>query len=188
MFTLKVDHEIELQLFQRHHALLLFQLVEENREHLRKWLPWVDSMVTPYDFESVIPIWLNQIAENSAYNLGIVYKGELVGSIGLHQIDWYNKMASIGYYIAKKAEGRGIISRTVQALINYAFFELGLNRIEIRCGVQNKKSRAIPERLGFVKEGIIRDGEQLYGYFHDLIIYSKLAREWKIDGLQNISG
>lgn len=188
MFTLKVDHEIELQLFQRHHALQLYQLVEENREHLRKWLPWVDSMVSPYDFEAVIPVWLNQIAENSAYNLGIVYKGELVGSIGLHQIDWYNKMASIGYYLAKKAEGHGIITRTVQAVINYAFFALGLNRIEIRCGVQNLKSRAIPERLGFVKEGIIRDGEHLNGYFHDLIIYSMLAREWHSERTPHTAG
>lgn len=178
MFTLKVDHEIELQLFQRHHTLQLYQLVEENRDHLRRWLPWVDSMTSPYQFESVIPVWLNQFAEGNACNLGIVYKGTLVGSIGLHQIDWYNKIASIGYYLAKNAEGHGIITRTVKGVLNYAFYDLGLNRIEIRCGVENYKSQAIPERLGFKKEGTIRDGEHLNGYFHDIIIYSKLAREW----------
>ncbi|MEH7109886.1 MULTISPECIES: GNAT family N-acetyltransferase [Bacillaceae] len=178
MFTLKVDQEIELQLFQRQHAIRLFQLVEENREHLRKWLPWVDGMTSPFHFESIIPVWLNQFADNSAVNLGILYKGELVGSIGLHQIDWYNFHASIGYYLAKKAEGYGIMSRCVRALMNYAFFDLGLNRLEIRCGVQNHKSRAIPERLRYVKEGVIRDGEHLNGYFHDTIVYSMLAREW----------
>jgi len=179
MFTLKVDHEIELQLFQRHHALKLFQLVEENREHLRRWLPWIDSMTTLFQFDTIIPVWLNQFAENSAYNLGILYKGELVGSIGLHQIDWYNSTASIGYYLAKDAEGHGIITRSVQGLMHYAFYHLGLNRIEIRCGVANYKSRAIPERLGFQKEGIMRDGEHLNGYFHDIIVYSMLQREWK---------
>ncbi|MFF2446301.1 GNAT family N-acetyltransferase [Neobacillus sp. NPDC058068] len=178
MFTLKVDHEIELQLFERQHALQLYQLVEENREHLREWMPWVDSMNALYHFESIIPVWLTQFAENTAINVGIIYKGELVGSIGLHQMDWYNSTASIGYYLAKKAEGHGIITRAVQTLLNYAFFQLGLNRIEIRCGVKNKKSQAIPDRLRFVKEGIIRDGEQLNGRFHNLIIYSMLAREW----------
>ena len=178
MFTLKVDHEIELQVLQRHHALKLFQLVEENRAHLREWLPWVDSIVSPFDFENLISIWLNQFADNSAYNLGILYKGGIVGAIGIHQIDWYNKMASFGYYLAKNAEGYGVISRSCKALLNYAFYELGLNRIEIRCGVKNKKSRAIPERLSFVKEGTIRDGELLNGYYHDIIIYSMLAREW----------
>ncbi|GHH98587.1 GNAT family N-acetyltransferase [Neobacillus kokaensis] len=178
MFTLKVDHEIELLLLQRHHAMKMFQLVEDNRAHLREWLPWVDNMRTPYDFENLIPIWLNQFAENSAYNLGILYRGELVGAIGIHQIDWYNKIASVGYYLTKDAEGKGIISRSVKALLNYAYFELGLNRIEIRCGVKNKKSRAIPERLAFIREGTIRDGELLNGYYHDIIIYSMLAREW----------
>jgi ribosomal-protein-serine acetyltransferase len=179
MFTLKIDQELELQLFQPHHALKLYQLVEENREHLREWLPWVDSMTSPYQFESIIPVWLTQFAENSGLNVGILYKGELVGSIGLHQIDWYNSMASIGYYLGRKAEGHGIITRSVHALLNYAFFLLGINRIEIRCGVKNKKSRAIPERLGFVREGKLRDGEQLNGHFHDLIVYSMLARDWK---------
>ncbi len=179
MFTLKVDQELELQLFQPHHALKLYQLVEENREHLREWMSWVDSMTSPYQFETIIPVWLTQFAENSGLNVGILYKEELVGSIGLHQIDWYNSMASIGYYLARKAEGHGIITRSVHALLNYTFFQLGINRIEIRCGVKNKKSRAIPERLGFVKEGTLRDGEQLNGHFHDLTVYSMLARDWK---------
>lgn len=179
MFTLKVDHEIELQLFQRHHALKLYQLIEENRDHLRRWLPWVDGMNSIYQIDSVIPIWLNQFAENSAYNLGISYNGDLVGSIGLHQIDWYNGMAGIGYYLGKNAEGRGVITRSVKRLCDYAFHELGLNRLEIRCGVSNYKSQAIPKRLGFSQEGIIRDGEHLNGYFHDIILYSMLAREWK---------
>ncbi|MEO2077425.1 MAG: GNAT family protein [Bacillus sp. (in: firmicutes)] len=178
MFTLKVDNEIELQLFQHHHALKLYHLVEGTREHLREWMPWVDTMNSPYQFETIIPIWLNQFAENIGFNVGILYKGELVGSIGLHQIDWHNRTVSIGYYLARSAEGHGIMTRSVQALLNYAFFDLGLNRVEIRCGVNNKKSRAIPERLGFKKEGTIRDGEQLYGRYHDLICYGMLARDW----------
>jgi ribosomal-protein-serine acetyltransferase len=179
MFTLKVDDEIELQLFQPHHALKLFQLVEENRDHLREWLPWVDSMTTPFQFESLIPYWLTQFAENNGCNTGIVYKGELVGSIALQQMDWHNGITSIGYYLSKRAEGHGIMTRCVHALLNYCFFQLGLNRVEIKCGEKNVKSRSIPERLGFVKEGKLRDGEQLYGRFHDIIVYSMLSREWK---------
>jgi ribosomal-protein-serine acetyltransferase len=178
MFILKVDNEIELQLFQLHHALMLYQLVENNREHFSEWMPWVDSMNSPYHFESIIPVWLTQFAENSGLNVGILYNGELVGSIGLQQIDWHNSMTSIGYFLSKNAEGHGVMTRSVQALLNYVFFQLKLNRVEIRCGVKNKKSRAIPERLGFVKEGKLRDGEQLNGHFHDLIVYSMLARDW----------
>lgn len=178
MFTLKVDHELELRSFQRKDSSKFFQLVEENRDHLRKWLPWVHNMTTLIDAEYIISLWEQQFAENTGCNVGIFYRGELVGSVGLHQIDWYNKFTSIGYFLSKKAEGRGIMTRTVQIILNYAFFYLGLNRAEIRCGVNNKKSRAIPERLGFVLEGIIREGENLSGHYHDLFLYSMLARDW----------
>lgn len=179
MFILKVDQEIELQLFQLHHSEELYHLVNNNRNHLREWLPWVDNMASAVQYHSIIPIWLKQFADNNGFNTGIRFNGVLVGSAGFHQIDWNNKQTSIGYYLAEGFEGKGIMTRTVQALVNYAFFELHLNRIEIRCGVGNKKSRAIPERLNFIQEGIIRDGEFLYDHYHDLAVYGMLAREWK---------
>lgn len=179
MFLLKVDQEIELQLFQLHHSAELYQLVDSNRNHLRAWLPWVDTMDSAAQYHEIIPIWLKQFADNNGFNIGIRYNGVLVGSGGFHQIDWNNKQTSIGYFLAEGFEGKGIMTRTVQALINYAFLDLNLNRVEIRCGVGNKKSRAIPERLGFVQEGIIRDGEFLYDHHHDLAVYGILARDWK---------
>ncbi|KAB2337103.1 GNAT family N-acetyltransferase [Cytobacillus depressus] len=178
MFVLKVDQDIELQLFQLHHCEELFQLVDHNRNHLREWLPWVDNMTSPIQYHEIIPIWLKAFAENNGINAGIRYKGQLAGCIGFHQIDWTNKQTSIGYYLGRGFERKGIMTRTVQALVNYAFLDLNLNRLEIRCGVGNKKSRAIPERLGFVQEGIIRDGEYLYNHYHDLVVYGMLARDW----------
>lgn len=178
MLKLKVDHEIELRLFKSKDSQKLFQLVEENRDHLREWLPWVEHIITTIDSQSLITLWKRQFSENTGCNLGIFFRGELVGSIGLHQIDWFNKFTNVGYFLAKKAEGHGIMIRTVKAILNYTFSYLGLNRVEIRCGVNNLKSRAIPERLGFVLEGKIRDGEHLLGHYHDLFLYSMLARDW----------
>jgi ribosomal-protein-serine acetyltransferase len=178
LFTLKVDDEIELQLFQLHHANEVFDLIDFNRLHLRKWLPWVDSMDTPYQYHTIIPMWLKQFADNQGFNLGIRYQGTLVGAIGLHNIDWRNRQTTVGYYLGEGYQGRGIMTRAVQAILNHVFFELRLNRVEIRCGEGNAKSRAIPERLGFKMEGIIRDGENLYGYYHNLVVYGMLEREW----------
>jgi ribosomal-protein-serine acetyltransferase len=179
MFTLKVDQDIELQLFQLKDCKTLFNLVDQNRHHLRKWLPWVDDMASHYQYETIIPMWLKQFAENNGFNAGIRYRGQLVGSIGMHFIDWRNKQTSVGYYLAEQAQGKGIMLRSVQAVLNYGFYDLGLNRIEIRCGEHNLKSRAIPVRLGFALEGKIRDGELLHTGFHDLIVYGILARDWK---------
>ncbi|HSK70354.1 MAG TPA: GNAT family protein, partial [Pyrinomonadaceae bacterium] len=66
-----------------------------------------------------------------------------------------------------------------RALIDHAFNELKLNRVEIRCGFENTKSRRIPEKLGFKEEGVIKQAEWLHDRFIDLVIYATLANEWQ---------
>ncbi|WP_334300596.1 GNAT family N-acetyltransferase [Alkaliphilus flagellatus] len=63
--------------------------------------------------------------------------------------------------------------------MNYAFNNFKLHRVEIRCAENNYKSRAIPERLGFTKEGLIRGSEWIYDHYVSHIVYSMLAIEWK---------
>lgn len=182
MLTLKVDHEVEMQTFHQHHAEELFQMIHTYRDYLRVWLPWIDELNSPFNAHSFISIWLKQYIDGTGLYLGIRYKGKLVGCIDLHQIDWHNRLASIGYFLISNAQGKGLMTRTVSTLLQYSFIELGLNRIEIRCGEKNIKSRAIPERLGFTYEGCIREGENLHGRFHHLFLYSILAEEWAKKG------
>ncbi|WLR54003.1 GNAT family protein [Mesobacillus subterraneus] len=179
MLTLKVDSELELRIFELSEAWELFWLVDSNRRYLREWLPWIDGIQSPCQFYSVIQMWQKNFQKGSSSHFGIRYRGVLAGSISLHAIDWTNSQASIGYYLSEKLQGRGITIRTVKAVIHHAFYELGINRIEIRCGKDNHKSKAIPKKLGFYEEGILRDGEFLNGHFHDLIVYGLLRREWQ---------
>ena len=178
LFNIFVDQQIRLRLLEINDAAELFQTVNQNRKYLRKWLPWVDQITSPYQYQAIIPLWNKLFAEKTELNAGIFFNGRLVGMITLQQIDWANRKASIGYFLAEDAQGHGIMTKSVAALLNYAFYYLKLNRIEIHCGVKNVKSQAIPEKLSFKKEGIIRDGEFLYDHFHDLYSYSMLAREW----------
>ncbi len=97
----------------------------------------------------------------------------------LHNLDQVNRKAEIGYWIAKEFEGKGIITAACRKLITYAFEELELNRVAICAAVGNEKSRAIPERLGFLEEGRARDGLYVNGMHHDLVYYSLLKREWE---------
>lgn len=85
---------------------------------------------------------------------------------------------SIGYYLDKQFEGHGIMTQAVEALIKYCFDEIDLNRIEISAAVHNEKSRAIPERLGFTREGMLRDNELLNGIYSSSYIYSLLKSEY----------
>lgn len=178
MKYLKIDPELSINLFDTREAEELFWLLDSNRSYLRKWLPWVEGIQSPGQIFSVMQMWEKNSQEGSSFHFGIRNRGVLAGSISLHAIDWNNSQASIGYYIGESWQGRGITIRTVIAIINQAFYGHGLNRLEIRCGKDNQKSKAIPVKLGFHREGIIRDGEYLNGKFHDLIVYGLLAREW----------
>ncbi|MBN6885921.1 ribosomal-protein-serine acetyltransferase [Cytobacillus horneckiae] len=178
MFTYKVDKDISIEMFQQHHKEEFYSFIDENRSHLRQWLLWVDKRKSPDDMKPVIEAFIQKYAENNGFDAGIRYKGKLVGMIGLHAIDWKNRTTSIGYLLGEKIQGKGIITKTVSALISYIFTELELNRIEIQCAASNYKSIAIPERLGFTKEEIQREGQWLYDHYEDIITYSMLRREW----------
>jgi ribosomal-protein-serine acetyltransferase len=74
------------------------------------------------------------------------------------------------------------MTKSCRALVEHAFRELRLNRVEIFCAVDNRRSRAIAERLGFTLEGTHRQAEWVHDHFKDLVAYSMLAREWKALG------
>lgn len=97
-----------------------------------------------------------------------------------HQIDWDNRRTSIGYWLAESAQGKGLMTKATRSLVNVVFSHYQLNRVEIRAAPENRKSRLIPERLGCIMEGQIRDAEWLYDHFVDHVIYSMLASEWDV--------
>ena len=71
------------------------------------------------------------------------------------------------------------MTRSVTRLLEHAFDELKLNRVVIKCVPENLKSRAIPEKLGFEREGTEREGGWLHTRFVDHVVYSLLADEWR---------
>jgi ribosomal-protein-serine acetyltransferase len=179
MFIHRLDEESWLKLLTAEDAEQLFALVDSCRPHLRKWLPWVDSTKKVEDSKEFIEGGLQKFAAGSGFEAGIWHKGQLAGVIGLHYIDRVNRKTSIGYWLGEQFQGFGLMTKACKACIDYAFGELKLHRVEIRCAVENKKSRAIPERLGFTNEGTIREAEWLYDHFVDHVVYGMLAREWK---------
>ncbi|MCX7602583.1 MAG: GNAT family N-acetyltransferase [Bryobacteraceae bacterium] len=170
---------IELRRLEPADADAIFAVVAANREHLDPWLPWVEGTHEAADTRA----FLEQVEENRARGrtaaYGIWQGGELAGLIGLHDIDASNASAQIGYWLAERWQGRGLMTRAVQALVELAFRELGLGRIEIRCAAGNLRSQAIPKRLGFTYEGTLRAAQRLHGKPVDLRIYGLLREEWE---------
>ena len=185
MFSLRIDDDLELRLLEERHAEALSALSDQNRAYLRLWMPWVDQSRTVEDRRNFIKRSLEQFANNDGFAAGIWFRGRLAGVIGIHRIDRLNRTTSIGYWLGSSFQGRGIMTRACRALVDCAFNELGLNRVEIRCATENRKSRAISERLGFTQEGVIRQAEWLYDHFVDHVVYGMLAGEWRAIARQN---
>jgi ribosomal-protein-serine acetyltransferase len=153
----------------------LWAAVERERERLGVWMPWVAGAKTIEDERS----WLESVSSNEGTleGCGVFLDGRYVGGVGLMPGP-YGVAAEIGYWIDAEHEGRGFVTRAIRVLIDIGFGEWEVNRIVIRAGVENRRSRAIPERLGFTREGIERGGGRGTRGYYDLVVYSMLREEW----------
>jgi ribosomal-protein-serine acetyltransferase len=175
--VLKAGRDLELRPLSLRDARGL--QVEANRERLRRWLPWVDANRSVLDTRAFILRARAHARAGIGRSFGLWWKGALVGTAGFVWIDAPNRSAAIGYWLAREAEGHGLMTAAVEALLRHGFATLELNRIEIRAGVRNRRSRAIPERLGFRREGTLRQAERLADRFVDHAVYGLLASEWR---------
>jgi ribosomal-protein-serine acetyltransferase len=180
MFQHPIAPNATLRLLELRHAAELFTLCDNSREHLSRFLPWIDrthSVAEPADF---IRRSLRQFADNLGFHAGIWLGDSLAGCIGIHPIDWDNLSTSIGYWIAPQHEGKGLMTAACREVIGICFDQYKLNRIEIRCAVTNTRSCAIPRRLGFQEEGVVRAAQRIRDGYLDLRIFSLLRSDKRI--------
>ena len=178
MFDLVVNDQTRLRSVVPEDAPQLFALVDRNRPHLRQWMSWVNATISADDIRTFIQSAIDQATKNHGPVCSILYRGVLVGICGYKPINCKDKCGELGYWLAESFTGRGIMTECVKTLINYAFDELLLNRVELRAATDNHRSRAIAERLGFTHEGNLRDAEWVNDHYVDQAVYSVLRREW----------
>jgi ribosomal-protein-serine acetyltransferase len=179
MLTIPVTDRCRLVPLELADADELFDLTDANRRHLRRWLPWLDSVRRVDDTRTFIRAAREQAVRNDGVQLALTVDGRIAGVVGHHHVDWRNRSTSIGYWIGESYQGRGLATAASRTLIGRAFERSRLNRIEIRCASGNHRSRAIPIRLGLREEGLLREAEWLYDHFVDHVVYAIVASEWR---------
>lgn len=154
----------------------VFALVDAERERLRAWMPWVDGTTSPAASREFIEH--SRASQTDEEGLGLFIDGVYAGGIGM-RVDAMDRHGDIGYWIGSAWEGRGVVTRACRALIGHAFEDLGLHRVSICAAPTNTRSRAIPERLGFVQEAVLREACRTDGQgYVDLVVYGLLEDEW----------
>jgi ribosomal-protein-serine acetyltransferase len=173
-----IDPSISLRVLHEDDARELYNLTDDNRTHLRQWLPWLDVVTREADTRAYLKATMKQRKEGRGPVFGILYEGALAGVVGFVPIDRVNRVGEIGYWLAENRQGRGTMTQCCRFVVRYGFLTLDLNRIQIAAATDNLRSRAIPERLGFRLEGIMRARENLYGRFVDHAVYALLRGEF----------
>jgi ribosomal-protein-serine acetyltransferase len=163
----------------------LHTLIEANRAHLAPWMPWAAGQTAERTLD-FIRSTRRQRADDDGFQAALISRGRIVGVAGYHGIDRPNRATSLGYWLAEAEQGRGTMTQAVGVLVGHAFGAWRLNRVEIRADVENLRSRAIPERLGFRREGTLREVLRLGDGYRDQVVYGLLAEDWnemRLDGM-----
>jgi ribosomal-protein-serine acetyltransferase len=144
---MQVSDEIELRLLDERDAEELHALIESNRAQLAPCLPWAAGQ-TLADTLDFIRGTRSQATENEGFQAEVVVGGSIAGVIGYVTVNWANRSTRIGYWLGERHQGKGTRTAAVRLLVDHALNTWRLDRVEIVVATENRRSRAIPERLG----------------------------------------
>ncbi|QKS70433.1 GNAT family N-acetyltransferase [Paenalkalicoccus suaedae] len=178
MFTHQLDEATYLKPLHMNDAEEIFTLIQKS-DNLSPWLPFVEFTKEVADTESYIKSALAETAKGNGFQAVIVHNEHVAGLIGFHFINKGNNSTEIGYWLGKDFEGKGIMTKACQAMVDHVFRDLDLYRVVIKAAVENEKSLAIPTRLGFKQDGVLRANEKLTTGYSDSAVFSLLKPEWE---------
>ncbi len=166
--------------YQLTDAAALHMAIAQSREHLRPWLPFADEHQTVEESAEWISgaraQWL--LREQFALSIWDAATGRFLGGVGLHPRDWDAGAFEIGYWLRADAQGHGFMREAARLVVEMAVQQLNANRLEIRCDARNHRSAAVAERLGFVREGALRNcSRALDGSLRTTLIYGLILSD-----------
>ncbi|MEO8355714.1 MAG: GNAT family protein [Chloroflexota bacterium] len=199
MFLLSIDKEITVRTFHPDDAEELFNLLERNRSRLRPWIHPTALPETPRAtrkftiecyFGSLDPMvaidtpYIDEVGSyfppfNPAMEMGIWVNGSLAGEVALSWLNDSPAVAEFGYWLAEDFERKGIITRCVRALMDHTIDHMDIEQFLIGSALNNQRSRAVPERLGYRLHATVPNGEVVGEFIYDRVVYGIRSTAWR---------
>ncbi|KES06431.1 acetyltransferase [Streptomyces toyocaensis] len=187
MFISPLDDHAQLRPLEPWQAPEFLAHIDRARPLVDPWIPWA-SLTT--DFASA-GATLQRYADLSSSDSGRIYgiwlDGVLVGGVMFTRFDTSSGVCEIGCWLEEAGQGRGLVTRACRALIDWAFSERGMSRVEWWVASGNTRSIASARRLGMTRDGVLRQRYPYRGLRHDSEVWSVLAQEWPPAGDRSVS-
>jgi RimJ/RimL family protein N-acetyltransferase len=151
--------------------------ITESLGELRPWMPWAHLDQSVDDIEANVRQARAEFLARHDMRLHLYLRdgGGFVGSSGLHRIDWTIPRFEIGYWVRTSATGRGFATEATRRIADFAFDELGAERVEIWCDAANERSAAVAERAGFSFEArLVRNRRDTSGALTDSLCFARV--------------
>src|SRR3954471_22666529 len=168
------DGIVELRAPRRTDAPELYAAIRASLPELLPWMAWAHA-----DYSEVEATeWARRAARAFADGVEFqfvaraVESGVVLGTIGLNALDRLNRWANLGYWIRTDHVGQGFVTRSARLVADFGFGELGLGRIEILAAVDNLRSQGVAERLGALREGVLRRRLRVGDDVQDAVVFS----------------
>lgn len=179
--TLETDRLI-LQKFSKRDHNTYDQATRASLPELNQWLPWARMDYEHGDSTAFIRESILAWKEDRAWDYSIRFKDDPerhVGSISFWTVSKLGKIAEFGYWVRSDEQSRGICSEAVDRLLDETFNSLGYHKVTLRIAVGNTASDRVAEKLGFTREGVLREELLIRGNWVDHSLWSLLDREFR---------
>ncbi|WP_046776256.1 GNAT family N-acetyltransferase [Streptomyces yangpuensis] len=178
MFSIDLAEGAQLFPLEARHAEEFFAHIERGREYIGQYVGFPDRSPDVDSARAFLAKYAVKAGEDGARFFGIRLDGTLVGGVLFPNFDADGGNCEIGCWLEPAAAGRGLVTKACRILIDYAFGERGMHRVEWHAATGNKKSLAVAERLGMTREGVMRENYFHRGVRQDTEVWSILAHEW----------
>ena len=156
-----------------------FYTVYSNREVMRYWSapPLPDRTAASKQVSEIHDLFKRR--EMLKWGVALRPDNALIGTVTIFHPDFTHRRAEIGYALGRAHWGKGYMQEALKAVINYVFTDLNFHRIEADVDPRNAASIRTLERLGFQREGYLRERWQVNGEIQDALFYGLLRPEWE---------
>ncbi len=176
LFEIKISESLSLVMPNLARASEIFSLIDEDRVHLREWLPWVDSTTTVEASRNNLAERIDGFGKKKQASFFGILDGKIVASVGFISLN--DNRGEIGYWLLSKYGGKGLMTFFVKACVEYGFNNLDLNTIVIKCAEGNTKSAGVPKRLGFTQTEKTEPERIRNGNKHSTLVFSLIRGNW----------